>query len=74
MITLMIIIIVKMIIMVTTVINSFTVIIMTLMIFISSGLLFAAAGTGLLDGITSKPLEMIKLRQQVLPGTVYPQL
>jgi hypothetical protein len=28
----------------------------------------AAAGTGLLDGITSKPLEMIKLRQQILPA------
>ena len=32
---------------------------------IRPGLLFAAAGTGLLDGITSKPLEMIKLRQQM---------
>ena len=32
-------------------------------------LLFAAAGTGLLDGITSKPLEMLKLRQQILPTT-----
>jgi hypothetical protein len=35
----------------------------------SPGLLFAAAGTGLLDGISSKPLEMIKLRQQILPVT-----
>lgn len=34
----------------------------------SPGLLFAAAGTGFLDGITSKPLEMIKLRQQILPA------
>ena len=32
-------------------------------------LLFAAAGTGLLDGITSKPLEMLKLRQQILPSS-----
>ena len=30
--------------------------------------MIAAAGTGFLDGITSKPLEMIKLRQQVLPA------
>ena len=36
--------------------------------FFSPGLMIAAAGTGFLDGITSKPLEMIKLRQQVLPA------
>ena len=39
-----------------------------ILLLFSPGLLFAAAGTGFLDGITSKPLEMIKLRQQVLPA------
>jgi hypothetical protein len=34
---------------------------------VTGPLIAAAAGTGLLDGITSKPLEMIKLRQQILP-------
>jgi len=34
---------------------------------VTGPLIVAAAGTGLLDGITSKPLEMIKLRQQILP-------
>jgi hypothetical protein len=31
---------------------------------VTAGLLWAAFGTGALDGITSKPLEMIKLREQ----------
>jgi len=35
---------------------------------VTGPLIVAAAGTGLLDGITSKPLEMIKLRQQILPA------
>lgn len=35
---------------------------------VTAPLLVAAAGTGLMDGIISKPLEMLKLRQQILPS------
>jgi Mitochondrial carrier protein len=35
-------------------------------------LIFAAAGTGALDGLTSKPLDLIKIRQQMFPAVPSP--